>query len=1590
MFTGYVLIVDDNPANAELLAKQLVKRGYGVELAWDGPTALNLINSKLPDLILLDVRMPGMDGYEVCHSLKADEKTRHIPVIFLSALEDLPDKVKAFSVGGADFISKPFHLQEVLLRIEHQLQLARLQRELQQQKQQLLEQNQQLQQEIHERDRALLERDQTQAALTRERMFLSRVSTRLSTLIGSLHAGILVEDEARRIVLVNQSFCDLFHIPALPQQLIGMDCAQAAEQTKALLAEPERFVERVQQVLHERAIVVAEEIWLADGRTFERDYIPIFQEQEYQGHLWQYRDVTVRKATEIELRSKTRALADFSASLKQLHRLNMADFDHLEALLTDYIQTGCAVLGFSAGAIGRIQGQSYTFLAVQSEFEHLVPNLTTDLQDVFCSKVSDCQATVAFHHIEQVEAMRCHPLYQKLKLESYLGTPIFVDGALFGTLCFFSTQARPQGFEQHEREIVELMAQSIGKFMRVQQVEAKQRQAEEEVRLLLLLTQAITAASDFDQALEIALRTLCEATGWIYGEIWLPSADGTVLERSPIWHCNQNHKTPDVIAQVEQFRQTIAGITLQPGEGTAGRIWQRHQPEWMPDVKSCLQNLPTFAYCGSPLLSSTAFGLNAHFGVPIMVLGDAAKQIAQEQDCKYTTDLSDANGLQSFGDVPQPKVLAILVFFLTESHPQDERMTELVSAVADQIGIVLAQKQTEAELQALFRAMTDVVVVRDADGRCLKVSSTSPNLIKPANEILGKTLHETFPAAIADLIFDGIQSSLKSAKTVELEYRLSIQEQDVWLSARISPLSDKSVILVARDITERKRVERALLQSEAHNRAFLDAIPDLLLRVSSDGYHLDYLPPKNFEDVFSESNRLHQSVLETLPPELAQLQMQYIQHALATGETQVYQHQFEAAGKTIYEEVRISVSGEQEVLIMVQDITARKHTENALRESEERFRAIFEQAAVGISLATVSGQIRRVNKGLCDLLGYTESELVGKTFEDITDPADMEQFSANVHRALAGERQTFSLEKRYICKQGDLRWVNLTVSLMLNTIGVPQYFISIVEDIQERKEAEDALRQAKEAALKEAAQSADANRTKSEFLANMSHELRTPLNAILGFTQLMSRDMSLSPTACEYLEIISRSGEHLLNLINDVLEMSKIEAGQIVLNSNSFDLYNLLQNLEEMLQLKAESKGLQLIFECDSSVPRYIQTDEGKLRQVLINLLGNAVKFTSKGQVALRVALGPCGERKQMPGDMKMAADGAENGLSAPLRHPPVRLYFEVKDTGPGIAPYELESLFEPFVQSRTGQTHEGTGLGLPISRKFVQLLGGDITVSSVLNQGTSVRFEIQAHSAQLSHIPPQHLTRKVLALAPGQRYYRILVVEDHPESRQLLVSLLRSLQFEVQEAPNGEVAIAQWQAWQPHLVWMDMRMPLMDGFEATSKIRAVETASAMVGQTVIIALTASAFEEDRARVLAVGCNDFVRKPFREDVILMKIAEHLGVQYIYEGDNDVTSELNGDARDKNKAFNFVNSSRQEPFGVWPQGGMDQNPLSIDVMPQEWIQQVHQAAVLGFDQQLSKLIAQMPQTHAVLADTLTNWVSNFQFDRVLTLTQPELK
>ncbi|MGB3189085.1 MAG: ATP-binding protein [Limnoraphis sp.] len=605
-----------------------------------------------------------------------------------------------------------------------------------------------------------------------------------------------------------------------------------------------------------------------------------------------------------------------------------------------------------------------------------------------------------------------------------------------------------------------------------------------------------------------------------------------------------------------------------------------------------------------------------------------------------------------------------------------------------------------------------------------------------------------------------------------------------------------------------------------------------------------------------------------------------------------------------------------------------------LQQSQQKFSIAFQNTPNPIIINRMSDHSYfDVNESFCQLTGYTHEEILGKTSLDLNlwvNLKDYEQF----YQTLITEGKLRNYEFNYRTKSGKIRTALLSADLI--EINSEQYLLSSSNDITDRKQVENQL-QTQNIELEIARKNADAaNQAKSTFLANMSHELRTPLNAILGFSQLMAQN-PIFVSASKELEIINRSGEHLLSLINDILDLSKIEVGKVVLEEKPFDFYILLDTLEEMLKMRANAKGIQLISERDQ-IPQYIKTDENKLRQVLINLIGNAIKFTNQGSITLRV-------------------DSHSPDVNSLTPNSPVQLFFEVEDTGAGISTEEIDQLFDAFVQTSAGkQSQQGTGLGLSISRKFVQLMGGKISVKSQLGKGSLFQFNIQATTVKADEVISPKPQKKVISLAPNQPQYRILVVDEIPENRLLVSQLLTPLGFVIFEAENGLEAIKQWENHSPDLIWMDIRMPVMDGYQATQQIKAKPAGK----NTIIIALTASALSQDEQAILDAGCDDILHKPFQAIELLEKIATHLGVRYIYETPNILSQ-------------SSVSAS-------------ELTPETLSIMPLEWLEKFHQAAIRGDDAWMNDLITQIPESQAELAATLTSIIEDFRFDKITAITE----
>jgi PAS domain S-box-containing protein len=626
------------------------------------------------------------------------------------------------------------------------------------------------------------------------------------------------------------------------------------------------------------------------------------------------------------------------------------------------------------------------------------------------------------------------------------------------------------------------------------------------------------------------------------------------------------------------------------------------------------------------------------------------------------------------------------------------------------------------------------------------------------------------------------------------------------------------------------------------------------------------------------------------------------------------------------------------------DISERKKAEEALRKSEERYELATRAAKVGVWEWNVETEELYLDPNIKAILGYGDEEIENKleTWVEYVWEGDREKVMQAVKEHLEGKTPEYVCEHRMTHKDGSQRWILVRGKAIRDSQGKAIALIGTDTEITDRKRAEEAILAAKEAA--EAA-----SKTKSAFLANTSHELRSPLNAIIGFAQVMLRNPDLSKEQEQHLGIIERSGEHLLALINEVLDMAKIEAGRTTLHETAFDLHCLLDDLEETFRLKANQKGLQLIFDRRPDLPRYVKSDRTKLRQVLINLLNNAIKFTTEGGVSLRA---------------KSKRDGNSPTTTNPLNPLPnpllTKIYLEIEDTGPGIAPEELNKIFDPFVQTAIGiEAQEGTGLGLSISKSYIELMGGNINVHSQLDRGTCFKFDLKIELVEAAETETAKTPRRIIALQPNQPRYRILIVDDKWTNRQILTQLLSPLGFQLQEASNGKEALDIQKQWQPHLIFMDLRMPAMDGYEATERIKATTEGQA----TVIIALTASSFDEERDLARDGGYDGFIRKPFREAEIFDTIEKHLGVDYVCE-------------EAKNSPSEEARADRQE------------------VLTPEFFRALPDSILANLERDITRVnlegvyhkIEEIRGFNPDAADSLRGWVDNFEYSKILNLIQ----
>ena len=607
-----------------------------------------------------------------------------------------------------------------------------------------------------------------------------------------------------------------------------------------------------------------------------------------------------------------------------------------------------------------------------------------------------------------------------------------------------------------------------------------------------------------------------------------------------------------------------------------------------------------------------------------------------------------------------------------------------------------------------------------------------------------------------------------------------------------------------------------------------------------------------------------------------------------------------------------------------------KNTEDELKQVYTRLTLATRAGGVGVWDLDIVNNKLLWDDQMFALYGVAKENFGGayKTWLSGVHPDDMERCDAEIQMAISGEKE-FDTEFRVCWPDGSVRTIRALASILPDGSGNPRHMIGTNWDITEQKITEAKLRKAIEDAKA-------ANKAKSLFLASMSHEIRTPLNSIIGFSQLMGRDRQLSDLQKEYNAIIISAGEHLLSLINDILELSKAEAGRLELFPDNVDLQAFFTDLRMMFEEPARSKHLQFVFETAGNLPRYAVVDEVKLRRLFINLIGNALKFTDEGSIVVNVCY-----------------DKAEEDTG--------RLIVSIRDSGPGIPESDLGKLFKRFEQTSAGiKKSSGTGLGLVLSRELAILMGGNITVESQVGKGSIFTFNVELKKGDPESWVGKN-TKRVKSIETGQQACRILVADDNEINLKVSVKLLRLLGFETMEAVNGIDAVAKFEEWDPHLILMDMQMPIMDGFEATRLIKSTEKGI----RTPVIALTASLFEEDRKKMLLFGLDDCILKPFSENELLGTIGKMLDINYIFE-------EIN---------IHDVQEQYLHNDGAFAE--------DLEKLPRHLVLQMKDAVESANFDLLIKLIEKIEPENPGLAKRLVVLANNYDYDYLQkTLTQRE--
>ncbi len=1598
---NYILIIDDSPLNLQYLQRLLTRSGYQVEIADSGKLGLETAIKTIPDLIILDIMMPEMDGYEVCQHLKADERTQSIPIIFVSVVEAVSEKVRAFQAGGADYVTKPFQQDELLARIQHQLTILTLHRQLQVQNAQLKAEIK-IRQQLEEKfAKAFLSSPHPISLVNRadgrfldiNLSFLKTFGYEKSEIINltasELNLWVNAEEEQRfhqqlaqeitvnnwivehrtkqgeiktvllsaELIEFDQKICILSILNDITEQQAAQRERQKIE---AALRDSEKKYRNLVETSQDIILTVDQHGYYTFVNAAVKSILG-YEPEDVIGQLFSQfiaadQDAKIEQIFQMIVSGKSvvqQQVIHRSASGRLVHLMINAsplynsegEWIGMTGTASDITEQKASeralqlIVEGTAAKTGqeffrscvyylaevlevRYAGVYQFFPSPESQLTTLTfwdgnewheplsyPLLETPFQSVV-------QTKKAYYFQENIQK-----LFPKdrnlvaLNVESYWGVPLLdSDGEVIGILTVMDT--KPMQLSVTQESILKIFAARAG-------AELERKLAEEFLEYRSAMDSRLSSISRMfiDQDLDTAINYSLQEVGQFI------DCDFTFIfhfhSHQKQWHITHQWQSPELATRPINpsiFSQAHFPWIHQQLQAKRDEILtiflSEEQPEHRIQDQTTLRN----------------FGYQSLLFIPLMQSGQTKGfmgLINPDLRCKDTRSC-----------VCTPEIIVWL-----------KLIGELIAIRLTAQETQQALQRTHARYQNLAENVPGMIyqLLLLPDGSmnlpyvslgCWDLYGISPEEAMENAQVLFERIYPDDLTGVLDTIDYSARTLLPWNYTWRI---IDIQGEIRWLQGNARPeLQPNGSILwdgLLIDITQDKQAETFLRETAQRQQTLAGIIGRM--RQTLDA-----------ETIFS-----------TTTTELRE--------ALNCDRVAIYQFDSDWSGAFVAESVVPgwkplvnSSTGnwyfpahailDQDCVLYnlsqgdrIQDTYWRDNQQGVYRDGMS-YLCIPDVYQAGLPDAYVQmlEQIQAKAYIIVPIFCQTvlESSIAKPQTEKTSPQSRLKLWGLLAIYQNSAPRQWQDFE------------INLAVQIGAQ-LGVAVQQVALLTHTQQQSQE---LKMAKDAADA-------ANRAKSKFLANMSHELRTPLNAILGFTQLMSRERTLSQEQQENIKIIHRSGKYLLALINDILEMSKQEVTnqEIGLSKRSVELLPWLEGLYELLNSKALSRGIRLGFQRSADLPATIQTDEHKLREILLNILGNLIELTPTGEICVAVKLRP------------MDCSDLEDDETIWLR-------FEIENNGINLETLNINRLFEPFTPiQRSFHWEDPQNLTQGISQEFLQLMGGAIALETVGQEPPKLTVKIPVQVVATESLLTAKTSGTMIGLSADHSQYRILVVEDQIAQRFQLRQWLKSQGFEVEEAENGRVGLGIWQRRRPDLILMKMRLPVLSGYEATQTIRQTqsqqqtsmeiaventfESQLRLENRVPIIALISSNEAEEKQLALSVGCDDFLSPPVQEEELLYKISQYLEVQLQPQPSLPLTP-LAVESPD---------------YSLSP---VSLTATTLTVMSPEWLRQLYNAAAQCSDQLLFQLIGQIPEEQVALTQVLTHLVNNFRFDQVMELVK----